>query len=732
MLPLTGYADRFSAAPGDTIAFKISSTAAAPFDAHLVRVIHGDPNPAGPGIKEQDLSGTFSGSYPSRMQSVHLGSYAHVEHPPAAKGLTAITLVATVWPTTPQKGQQGIISMLDLASGSGIALVIDDRGCACALAGDVEARTTLSSGKPLRARAWYRVWASFDPDSGALRVGQAPLRSSFGADDTATVEKKIDFAPALNAANDIHIAAMGGAPVTGHYNGKLERPAIVSKALDKGAIIAAARGEHTSGVIAAWDFSEGMSSQRIADAGPHGLHGELVNVPARAVTGSDWHGEEMCWRHAPHLYGAIHFHDDDIYDCKWDTDFTFTVPDDLRSGYYAMRLRCGDAEDMIPIFVRPKRGHKQADICLLASTFTYTVYGNHARNNTDDDYRRRVNAWNARPWTPDEHRDYGFSTYNVHSDGSGIAYASRLRPMITMRSGYVTFAEPFTGSGLRHYPADTHLIDWLETKGYAFDVITDEDLHDEGVALITPYKTVLTPSHPEYHTSATLDALQAYVDGGGRLMYLGGNGFYWRVAVHPDLPGMVEIRRAEGGIRAWAAEPGEYYNAFDGQYGGLWRRNGRPPQQLAGVGFSGQGKFEGTYYRRAPGAADPRAAWIFAGVDDEILGDFGLSGNGAAGFELDRVDRMLGSPDNIIVLASSDRYAEHFVLVPEEQLTHLLTWPGEPKEKLIRADMAYFETPDNGAVFSVGSITYCGSLSHNNYDNNISRITDNVLKRFSA
>ncbi len=36
------------------------------------------------------------------------------------------------------------------------------------------------------------------------------------------------------------------------------------------------------------------------------------------------------------------------------------------------------------------------------------------------------------------------------------------------------------GSGLRHYPADTHLLAWLEAKGIAFDVVTDEDLDDEG------------------------------------------------------------------------------------------------------------------------------------------------------------------------------------------------------------------------------------------------------------
>jgi N,N-dimethylformamidase len=44
--------------------------------------------------------------------------------------------------------------------------------------------------------------------------------------------------------------------------------------------------------------------------------------------------------------------------------------------------------------------------------------------------------------------------------------------------------------------------------------------------------------------------------------------------------------------------------------------------------------------------------------------------------------------------------------------------------------MVYFETPNDGAVFSVGSISWSGSLSHNHYDNNVSRVTENVLRQF--
>lgn len=91
------------------------------------------------------------------------------------------------------------------------------------------------------------------------------------------------------------------------------------------------------------------------------------------MRGSNWSGKEMCWRHAPGEYGAIHFHDDDIYDCQWLTDFSFAVPDDFRSGMNSMRLECEDACEDIPFYIRPFSGQPQSKICVLISTFTYTV-----------------------------------------------------------------------------------------------------------------------------------------------------------------------------------------------------------------------------------------------------------------------------------------------------------------------------------------------------------------------
>ena len=106
---------------------------------------------------------------------------------------------------------------------------------------------------------------------------------------------------------------------------------------------------------------------------------------------------------------------------------------------------------------------------------------------------------------------------------------------------------------------------------------------------------------------------------------------------------MIEVRRAEDGIRTWEAQPGEYYHSFNGEYGGLWRRRGRPPNVLSGVGFTAQGFDVCSYYVRQDGSFDPRAAFIFEGVGpDEMIGDFGLVGGGAAGLELDRVEPRPG------------------------------------------------------------------------------------------
>jgi N,N-dimethylformamidase len=327
-----------------------------------------------------------------------------------------------------------------------------------------------------------------------------------------------------------------------------------------------------------------------------------------------------------------------------------------------------------------------------------------------------------------DHPELGGSLYDTHADGSGVAYSSRLRPILNFTAQYHSWLGGH-GSAVYQYNADTHLFDWLEHHGVCYDVITDEDLHYEGFELIKAYSVIMTGTHPEYHSTNMWDAMKAWIDRGGRLMYMGGNGWYWRVAFHDELPGVIELRRAEDGIRPWIAEPGEYFHSFNGEYGGLWRRIGRAPNVIAGTGFIAQGFDISSYYRRAPDAANPRASFIFRGVPDEIIGDFGLVGGGAAGIELDCINVELGSPPNVLRLASSEGHSSMMLLVNEE-FGVVPPNPGGDQSERVRADLAFYETPSGGAVFSTSSIAWCGALSHNRYNNNVAKITANVLERF--
>ena len=695
-LPLTGYLDRFSHRPGERFSCFVSSREAAPYRVCLKRVISGDPNPDGPGLCFDDFSDWFDLTLAGRRQAIALGSYGLVAEGPPCDPAAERTWTALICPGN-VTDTQAVLSEGPIVLGIGPVGVC---------------HAGVSVGAPMRKGAWYRIWLSVRPSSGVFVIGQTRLDGG-----TVVAHGRLAMALARGAV------MIGASPEGGHFTGKIEAPAILAGFSEATPALEA--------VLAVWNFSRGIATQTIEDEGPHACHGVLINLPTRAVTGAGWSGTEHCWRHAPGDYAAIHFHADDLGDCGWTADFTWTVPEDMPSGGYVFHLMGDGGEDWIPLYVLPRVEGPFASVACLASTFTYQAYANHARDAIDQAYFDRVAAWGAFPANPVKYPIYGRSLYNMHLDGSGISFSSRLRPILTMRPGFLTFDDA-RGSGLRHYPADTHLLAWLDSQGIAFDIITDEDLDEQGLSLLRPYNVVLTGSHPEYHTPNTLDALLAYTKSGGKMVYLGGNGFYWRVARCLDMPWAIELRRAEGGIRTWAAEPGEYYHQFDGQMGGLWRRNRRPPQQICGVGFSSQGRFEGTHYRLLPIARDPAYAWIFEGVEGTVLGDYGLSGGGAAGFELDRADDALGTPDGAVILARSEDPPESHYTVPEEVLAGSLTISGEHVKDLVRAEIVYFERDGGGAVFSVGSITFCGSLWRDGFEGPVSRVLLNVVRRFGV
>jgi N,N-dimethylformamidase len=103
---------------------------------------------------------------------------------------------------------------------------------------------------------------------------------------------------------------------------------------------------------------------------------------------------------------------------------------------------------------------------------------------------------------------------------------------------------------------------------------------------------------------------------------------------------------------------------------------------------------------------------------------------GASGDEIDRHDPACGSPPEAVVLASSQGEHDDYYQLVIEDTAMMLPGHGGTSDPDVRADMTYVRSKNAGEVFSVGSMNWIGSLMVNGGDNDVSRVTWNVLNRF--
>ena len=217
-----------------------------------------------------------------------------------------------------------------------------------------------------------------------------------------------------------------------------------------------------------------------------------------------------------------------------------------------------------------------------------------------------------------------------------------------------------------------------------------------------------------------LDGLEAWLEEGGRLMYLGGNGFYWVTSVFPAAPHVIEVRRGHAGTGVWRSEPGEVHHASTGEPGGVWRFRGRPPQRVAGVGFTAQGFDVSIPYRLQNAARDPRAAWIFDGVDANEIGGHGSVLGGAGGFEIDRADPRLGTPPHALTLAIARGFSDVYQGASEDILTSD-SQQGGTVSPLVRADLVFFERRMAARCSRPARSRGAAACSIDDCDNDVSR-----------
>src|SRR5262249_47099754 len=291
---------------------------------------------AGPGLKEEQIPSDAEGTYPGRWQPYQHGSYITVADPAGALLSPKLSACAWILPTTPRKGAQGIIARY--RASSGFALVVDEQGMLALWIGGEGRTQRFSSGGLLRVE-WTFVAASYDADKGIALLYQQPLRPWPDDPSVASVRHQAEPLVPADAGTPLLIGACGAAdPSVGeaeaHFNGKIDRPCLIRSALtaEQLALLAAGGDYSGDGLVRSWDLGADPSSDSIPDMSGNGHDGFAINLPTRAVTGHNWSGRETDYKLLPEEYTAAHFHDDDLDDARWATDFTLTVADDLRSG----------------------------------------------------------------------------------------------------------------------------------------------------------------------------------------------------------------------------------------------------------------------------------------------------------------------------------------------------------------------------------------------------------------
>ncbi|MRX37389.1 N,N-dimethylformamidase beta subunit family domain-containing protein [Aminobacter sp. MDW-2] len=747
-----GYADKISVKPGEVIQFHVNADGASAAEAHLVRLIHGDEHPDGPGFVEELVECAANGVWKVEKQYTQVGSFLEVADPERRLAVDgSLTLCAFIHPLLPKAGiRQCLIGRWDNYRNHGFCLGINEAGRLEFWVGRGDEVERVQAEVPLQEQMWYFVAATLDARTGQATLYQEGVGNRYNSllgkvaplDYRSHVseifrfrQKNLPETPFLMAGSrDWH--EKRGHFVSQLFCGKIDRCGLFDRPLRRDELDEIRNGHRppSQGMVAYWDTTDGYTDRGIGDVvtdiGPFHLNAKGYNRPVRAQTGWNWNGFNDCFRLAPEEYGGIEFHADALIDCNWEATKSLRLPETLRSGVYAMRLRAGNGkglgEEHIVFFVRPKA--PTGRIAFFAPTASYLAYANE---HLSFDAQTIQPVTGMTPILADvdieiyRNEEFGLSTYDHSADGQGVCYSSYRRPIVNMRPKH-RISSLNVPWGLA---ADLSAIAWLEHMKYDYDVLTDEDLHRDGSAALAPYRCVITGTHSAYYSERMLDATEDYISAGGRFVHLGANGLDTCVAFRDDEPWVMECRRFGPSWKPWEARPGEYYMAANGEKGGAWRARARAPQKVVGTGFISDGFGTSRPYRRMPDSYHRTVSWITKGIEGEMLGDLGLVYGGAASLALDRYDLTLGTPPHTKIIASSGGHTDNYIVNPEVIHYHYQGLAGSYDYR-VRADMTYFTAPKNGGVFSAGSIAFGQSLPARKFNNGISRLLANVVNAF--
>lgn len=237
------------------------------------------------------------------------------------------------------------------------------------------------------------------------------------------------------------------------------------------------------------------------------------------------------------LPGAFHATPQDcsVVGCGWPVALEIPIPAGWRSGGYILRLSGttpvgGLVEHHHVILLRAAPG-REARILQVAATGTWLAYNdwggsNHYEGTTGPDRNRfspRVSM--LRPFSR------GFAVLPEGAPRVPLREPPVLGAAIRhshMEWAYANgYSKKYASAGWASY--DRHFLRWAEATGYAVDVCALHDLHaDPG--LLGRYPLAVFVGHDEYYSKEMRDAVDAFIEAGGRAARFAGN-FLWQTRI---------------------------------------------------------------------------------------------------------------------------------------------------------------------------------------------------------
>ncbi len=219
--------------------------------------------------------------------------------------------------------------------------------------------------------------------------------------------------------------------------------------------------------------------------------------------------------------------------CDWPVAYEFVIEDNWKPGMYLLTMRGQRDGAMVEehhmFIVRSHPESPSAPILLLCATGTWVAYNGWGGSNAYEGIAGpNVDQFSPilstqRPWTR------GFCKL---PDGAPRAIPDApTQPGSMARYPYMEWAyshgysKKYASAGWASY--ERYFAHWAERADYDLDYATQHDLEDNP-GLLQSYRCVVIVGHDEYWTRNMRNAIDGWVEGGGRLARFAGN-FMWQI-----------------------------------------------------------------------------------------------------------------------------------------------------------------------------------------------------------